>query len=94
MRQDFDVEKGKKWTQIGIVEGGIGACVDTEYPDVYVRLTHPEIIGFVSSVVNSTFDLEPELKPASPPEKMTFNSTVEEFLKGNFLQNFNRSRQH
>ena len=93
MRQDYDQGIQLPWTQIGIVEGGIGECGYSDYPGVYVRLTHPEIIGFVSSVVNFTSDLEPELKPASPPEKITFNSTVQSFLEGNFLQNLNWSKK-
>jgi secreted trypsin-like serine protease len=41
----------KKWTQIGIVEAGIGDCGDTDYPGVYIRLNHPLVLEFINYVL-------------------------------------------
>jgi hypothetical protein len=34
--------------QIGVVSGGITYCGDTNVPDYYVRVDHPEISSFIS----------------------------------------------
>jgi secreted trypsin-like serine protease len=41
----------RKFIQIATVSGGVGNCGDDEYPGIYVRLDHPSIFNFISSVV-------------------------------------------
>jgi hypothetical protein len=53
--------------QIGMVSGGVSHCGNTDIPDYYVRLDHPEIAGFVSDPENYKFgsfptNLEPHSK--------------------------------
>ena len=43
----------KKWIQIGIVQGGVGECGDKDYPGIYIRLNHPLVLDFITSVVES-----------------------------------------
>jgi secreted trypsin-like serine protease len=33
--------------QIGVVSGGVTNCGNTDVPDIYVRLDHPEIANFI-----------------------------------------------
>jgi len=40
------------YTQIGLVSGAIGECGDGRFPGVYVRINHPEIMGFIHSVTS------------------------------------------
>jgi secreted trypsin-like serine protease len=35
--------------QIGVVSGGVTNCGNTDVPDVYVRLDHPEIANFIKA---------------------------------------------
>ena len=44
----------KKWTQIGIVYGAIGECGEKDYPGIYIRLNHPLVLDFISSVVDKS----------------------------------------
>jgi len=41
-----------QFLQIGMVTGGVSSCGDTDIPDYYVRLDHPEIAGFLSDPEN------------------------------------------
>ena len=44
----------KKWTQVGIVYGAIGECGEEDYPGIFIRLNHPLVLGFITSVVENT----------------------------------------
>jgi secreted trypsin-like serine protease len=44
-----------QYFQVGMVSGGVSHCGNTDLPDYYVRLDHPEIAGFVSDPENYTF---------------------------------------
>ena len=37
------------YLQVGLVAGGVSNCGNTDIPDYYVRLDHPEIADFVDS---------------------------------------------
>ena len=41
----------QKWTQIGMVAGGVRDCGDPDYPEIYTRLNHPAVLNFINSVV-------------------------------------------
>jgi hypothetical protein len=41
------------YVQIATVHGAVRDCGDKEYPGIYVRLDHPTIYNFISSVVNN-----------------------------------------
>ena len=36
-----------RYVQVGVVQGGVGACGSRDFPSVYVRLEHPEVLRFV-----------------------------------------------
>ena len=38
-----------QYFQVGMVSGGVSHCGNTDIPDYYARLDHPEISGFVSN---------------------------------------------
>ena len=44
-----------QYFQVGMVSGGVSHCGNTDIPDYYVRLDHPEIAGFVSDPENYKF---------------------------------------
>ena len=44
----------QKWTQVGIVEGGVGECGNPDFQAIYTRLNHPAVLNFVNSVVNNS----------------------------------------
>ena len=44
------------YIQVGIVSGGVSNCGNTDIPDVYVRLDHPEISRFISSPKDYKFE--------------------------------------
>jgi hypothetical protein len=43
----------KGYVQIATVHGAVRECGDEEYPGIYVRLDHPSILNFMSSVINN-----------------------------------------
>ena len=47
-----DLESGK-FVQIATVSSGVGECGDDEFPGIYVRLDHPSILNFITSVINN-----------------------------------------
>ena len=59
----------KKWTQIGIVHGAIGECGEKDYPGIYVRLNHPLVLDFITSVVEKT-EIKIPLTTKIPNSKM------------------------
>ena len=44
----FDPVAGQ-YFQVGMVTGGVSHCGNTDIPDYYARLDHPEISGFISN---------------------------------------------
>ncbi len=38
-----------QYFQIGMVSGGVSNCGNTDIPDYYARLDHPEIAGFIKT---------------------------------------------
>ncbi len=44
-----------QYFQAGMVSGGVSHCGNTDIPDYYVRLDHPEIAGFLSDPENYKF---------------------------------------
>ena len=44
----FDEDAGQ-YFQVGMVSGGVSQCGNTDIPDYYARLDHPEIAGFISN---------------------------------------------
>ena len=52
----FKLDRGKSTTphfvQLGLVQGGVGACGDWRVPGVYVRIGDPEILGFIETELN------------------------------------------
>ena len=41
----------RQWQQIGIVHGAIGECGDIDYPTIFIRLDHPLVLDFITSIV-------------------------------------------
>jgi len=56
--------------QVAIVHGGVGACGDSRYPDIYVRLDDPEIFNFIRSQISEEIDKDNEKLPT--PSKVIF----------------------
>ena len=46
---DTDLER---YFQGGIVSGGLGECGQERIPGVFVRVDHPEVLGFIASVTD------------------------------------------
>jgi secreted trypsin-like serine protease len=44
-----------QYFQVGIVSGGVSHCGNTDIPDYYVRLDHPEVAGFIIDPDNYKF---------------------------------------
>ena len=40
-----------QYYQVGMVSGGVSNCGNTDIPDYYARLDHPEISGFINNPV-------------------------------------------
>ena len=51
MIQDLESEQ---WTQIATVQGNVGECGDPDFPAINVRLNHPEVLSFITSVVKNS----------------------------------------
>ena len=45
---------GGQFTQIGMVQGGVGACGDRKIPSIYIRLRDPEIMSFIRKITGKT----------------------------------------
>jgi secreted trypsin-like serine protease len=45
-----------KFFQIGTVRGAVGQCGDRDYPGIFVRVDHPSIWKFISSIIQSKKD--------------------------------------
>jgi secreted trypsin-like serine protease len=59
-------ETNGQYFQVGMVSGGVSFCGNTDIPDYYVRLDHPEIAGFVSDPENYKFGSFPQSKINRP----------------------------
>jgi len=44
----YNATRGQ-YIQIGMVSGGVSNCGNTDIPDYYARLDHPEIAGFINN---------------------------------------------
>ncbi len=44
----YDESVGQ-YFQIGLVSGGVSNCGNTDIPDYYVRLDHPDVAGFIAN---------------------------------------------
>jgi secreted trypsin-like serine protease len=44
--------------QIGVVSGGVTNCGNTDVPDYYVRLDHPEIANFIKGPQGSELNMD------------------------------------
>ena len=42
------------YVQIGIVQGGIGKCGSREFPSIYVRVDHEEVLQFIKEASSTT----------------------------------------
>jgi secreted trypsin-like serine protease len=42
-----------KYIQIGTVRGAFGQCGDRDYPGIFVRVDHPSIWQFISSIIQT-----------------------------------------
>ena len=42
----------ERFTQIGVVQGGLGKCGDPTLPAIFIRLEDPEIISFIKPFVD------------------------------------------
>ena len=51
----FNTSQGQ-YIQVGIVSGGVSHCGNTDIPDVYVRLDHPEISRFIETPSDYKFE--------------------------------------
>jgi len=38
--------------KVALVTGGVGACGDSNYPDIYVRIDSPEIFNFIQDAAS------------------------------------------
>ncbi len=47
-----DDESGK-FFQIATVRGAVGQCGDRDYPGIFVRVDHPSIWKFISSIIQT-----------------------------------------
>jgi secreted trypsin-like serine protease len=45
-----------KYIQIGTVRGAFGQCGDRDYPGIFVRVDHPSIWKFISSIIQPKKD--------------------------------------
>ena len=61
----FDESVGQ-YFQIGLVSGGVSNCGNTEIPDYYVRLDHPEVSRFLNNP--DTYQFSSGSVPVSPSE--------------------------
>ena len=52
----YDESVGQ-YFQIGMVSGGVSNCGNTDIPDYYVRLDHPDVAGFIRNPDNYRFSL-------------------------------------
>ena len=50
MYKDEDLEK---YIQIGTVRGAVGDCGEKDYPGIFVRVDHPSIWKFISSIIQT-----------------------------------------
>ncbi len=41
----------RKYTQIGMVHGGISGCDSHRYPGIYTNMEHPEILTFIKTTI-------------------------------------------
>jgi len=48
---------------VAVVHGGVGACGDSRYPDIYVRVDNPEIFNFIHSQIDEEMEEEEENQP-------------------------------
>jgi secreted trypsin-like serine protease len=53
MYKDEDLEK---YIQIGTVRGAVGSCGNKDYPGIFVRVDHPSIWQFISSIIQTEKD--------------------------------------
>ena len=53
MYKDEDFEK---YIQIGTVRGAVGECGEKDYPGIFVRVDHPSIWKFISSIIQTKKD--------------------------------------
>jgi secreted trypsin-like serine protease len=51
----FNTSQGQ-YVQVGIVSGGVSHCGNTDIPDIYVRLDHPEVAGFIGNPDDYVFE--------------------------------------
>ncbi len=48
-----------QYFQVGMVSGGVSNCGNTDIPDYYARLDHPEISRFIPDPDNYVYNSEP-----------------------------------
>ncbi len=70
-----------QYYQVGMVSGGVTNCGNTDIPDYYTRLDHPEISRFIQNLENFS---EPPNHELSKPKGNLYNFTffIENFLSG------------
>lgn len=74
-----------RYIQVGIVQGGVGDCGDSQYPGIYIRLDDPDILAFIQSVVDqgSTFSSIQASRPSISISARPIASTSEIPIQGN-----------
>ena len=43
----------ESWTQVATVQGNVGECGDSDYPAINVRLDHPDVLSFITSIIKN-----------------------------------------
>jgi secreted trypsin-like serine protease len=52
----FKDDESGKFFQIATVRGAVGQCGDRDYPGIFVRVDHPSIWKFISSIIQPKKD--------------------------------------
>jgi secreted trypsin-like serine protease len=52
----FKDDESGKFFQIATVRGAVGQCGDRDYPGIFVRVDHPSIWKFISSIIHPQKD--------------------------------------
>jgi hypothetical protein len=65
-----------QYFQVGIVSGGVSHCGNTDIPDYYVRLDHPQVAEFIKDPENYQHQEAFEISTSAPPRSIIQGKNV------------------
>ena len=65
-----------QYFQIGMVSGGVSHCGNTDIPDYYVRLDHPQVAEFIKDPENYQHQEAFEISTSAPPRSIIQGKNV------------------